>query len=124
VSVVAGVDFGTLSVRVSLFDKHERRLGCAIAHYPLNRSDRDHTFATLSHSAEMDALIVVTREGLTSCRLNETDLSALAAYKKLYSLHRSAYFSLGLEGAAAQPLGHLLPALRAIAQEQRPQQLL
>ena len=34
-SIVAGVDFGTLSVRVSLFDSERGRLGSGTADYPV-----------------------------------------------------------------------------------------
>ena len=34
-AVVAGVDFGTLSVRVSIFDSQRGRLGSGVAEYPL-----------------------------------------------------------------------------------------
>ncbi len=59
-----GVDFGTLSVGVSLFDKRERRQGSGIAEYPLNRSINDPNFATQSHAAQMDALESAMREAL------------------------------------------------------------
>ena len=35
-SIVAGVDFGTLSVRVSVFDSQKGRLGSGTAEYPLS----------------------------------------------------------------------------------------
>src|ERR1035441_10818490 len=41
VSVVAGVDFGTLSVRISIFDKERGKLGSATAEYPLHSSPSD-----------------------------------------------------------------------------------
>ena len=37
-SVVAGVDFGTLSVRVSIVDSNCGRIGSGVAEYPLHRS--------------------------------------------------------------------------------------
>jgi L-ribulokinase len=36
-SIVAGVDFGTLSVRASIFDSKRGRLGSGTAEYPLLR---------------------------------------------------------------------------------------
>ena len=39
--VVAGVDFGTLNVRVSLFDSEKGRLGSGAAEYPLRRKKDD-----------------------------------------------------------------------------------
>ncbi len=78
VSIVAGVDFGTLSVRVSLFDKREGRLASGNAEYPLNRSSLDRNFATQSHAAQMDALESATGQALQSCNLNGDEVKALA----------------------------------------------
>jgi L-ribulokinase len=36
-AIVAGADFGTLSVRVTLLDSEKGRLGTAMAEYPLHR---------------------------------------------------------------------------------------
>ena len=51
--VVAGVDFGTLSVRVSLFDNEKGRLGAGVAEYPLHRKREDPDYATQSHADHM-----------------------------------------------------------------------
>lgn len=59
-TVVAGVDFGTLSVRVSIFDSEKGRLGSGIAEYPLHRKRDDPDFATQSHSDHMSALVKAT----------------------------------------------------------------
>ena len=56
-SVVAGVDFGTLSVRISIFDKERGKLGSATEEYPLHRSTADPDFATQSHNDQMAALV-------------------------------------------------------------------
>ncbi len=64
-SIVAGVDFGTLSVRVSLFHHQQGRLGSAIAEYPLHRSPDDPDFATQSHADHLGALARATRAALT-----------------------------------------------------------
>ena len=47
-AVVAGVDFGTLSVRVSLVDSERGLLGSAAGEYPLHRKREDPEFATLA----------------------------------------------------------------------------
>jgi L-ribulokinase len=78
VSVVAGADFGTLSVRVSLFDTHKGRLGSGMAEYPLNRSMQDPNFATQSHVAQMDALVIATRKALEASKVQGDDVKALA----------------------------------------------
>lgn len=77
-SVVAGVDFGTLSVRVSLFDKQKGRLGSGISDYPLNRSTHDPNFATQSHSAQMGALESAMRKALAASNVSGEAIKALA----------------------------------------------
>ena len=52
-TVVAGVDFGTLSVRVSIFDSEKGRLGSGVAEYPLHRKSEDPDYATQSHADHM-----------------------------------------------------------------------
>ena len=52
--IVAGVDFGTLSVRVTLLDSKRGRLGTASAEYPLHRRREDPDFATQSHFDQME----------------------------------------------------------------------
>jgi L-ribulokinase len=45
-SIVAGVDFGTLSVRVCIVDTDQGRLGSGVSEYPLQRRREDPDFAT------------------------------------------------------------------------------
>ncbi len=52
-ATVAGVDFGTLSVRVTLLDSERGRLGTASSGYPLERRRDDPDFATQSHEEQM-----------------------------------------------------------------------
>ena len=63
-AVVAGVDFGTLSVRVTLVDSEKGPIGTASAGYPLHRRREDPNFATQSHDDQMAALAEATREVL------------------------------------------------------------
>ena len=49
-AIVAGVDFGTLSVRVTLVDSKKGPIGTASASYPLHRRRDDPNFATQSHA--------------------------------------------------------------------------
>jgi L-ribulokinase len=63
-AVVAGVDFGSLSVRVSLVDSERGLLASAVAEYPLHRKREDPEFATQSHADHMKALAAATREAL------------------------------------------------------------
>jgi L-ribulokinase len=78
VSIVAGVDFGTLSVRVSLFDKLRGRLASSIAEYPLNRSAQDRNLATQSHASQMEALEKAMHGALNAGNVNGSDVKALA----------------------------------------------
>ena len=55
-AIVAGVDFGTLSVRVTLVDSQKGPIGTASASYPLHRRREDPDFATQSHADQMAAL--------------------------------------------------------------------
>ncbi|MGH9685965.1 MAG: ribulokinase [Candidatus Acidiferrales bacterium] len=63
-AIVAGVDFGTLSVRVSLVDSERGLLGTAVAEYPLHRKREDPEYATQSHDDHMRALASATRQAL------------------------------------------------------------
>ncbi len=63
-AVVAGVDFGTLSVRVSIVDSERGLLASAIAEYPLHRKREDPEHATQSHEDHMRALAAATREAV------------------------------------------------------------
>jgi L-ribulokinase len=78
VSVVAGVDFGTLSVRISIFDKDRGKLGSATAEYPLKRSAADPDFATQSHDDQMAALVRATREAVRVSGVSGDAIAAIA----------------------------------------------
>ena len=65
-AIVAGVDFGTLSVRVSIVDSDRGLLASAIAEYPLHRKREDPDFATQSHEDHMRALAEATRAAVKS----------------------------------------------------------
>jgi L-ribulokinase len=77
-AVVAGVDFGTLSVRVSLLDSNHGRLATALADYPLHRSREDPDYATQSHDDHMSALIAATRAVLKQAKTNGSCIEAIA----------------------------------------------
>ena len=76
--IVAGVDFGTLSVRVTLLDSERGRLGTAAATYPLHRRRDDPDFATQSHWDQMAALAKATREVLLEAGVGSEQVVALA----------------------------------------------
>jgi L-ribulokinase len=78
VSVVAGVDFGTLSVRVSLFDSRQGRLGAGIADYPLLRKPEDPDHATQSHADHMRALAEAFQRALADANVSGSKVEAIA----------------------------------------------
>lgn len=77
-SVVAGVDFGTLSVRVSLFDSRKGRIGAGTAEYPLHRKKEDPDYATQSHRDHMEALVAATHTALHDAGIPGGAVEAMA----------------------------------------------
>jgi len=77
-SVVAGVDFGTLNVRVSIFDSTRGRLGAAQADYPLHRKKEDPDHATQSHADHMAALALATRRAIENAGIDGQAIEAIA----------------------------------------------
>src|SRR5512133_3976793 len=78
VAIVAGVDFGTLSVRVSIFDSRKGRLGSATADYPLIRKKDDPDHATQRHRDHMDALVAATRKAIQAAGVQGAQIEAIA----------------------------------------------
>ncbi len=76
--IVAGVDFGTLSVRVSIFDSVRGRLGHGIAEYPLHRKKDDPDHATQSHADHMRALVEATHRAVANAKIDGRDIEAIA----------------------------------------------
>src|SRR3954451_10043165 len=77
-SIVAGVDFGTLSVRVSIVDSARGRIGSGVAEYPLRRSKDDPDYATQSHADHMEALVSATRAALADAGVPGSAVEAIA----------------------------------------------
>ena len=80
-AIVAGVDFGTLSVRVTLFDSgrpEKGGLATASAVYPLHRKREDPDFATQSHQDQMDALVSAMRAVLAKAGISGEQVEAMA----------------------------------------------
>jgi L-ribulokinase len=77
-STVAGVDFGTLSVRVSIFDSEKGRLGAGTADYPLHRKKDDPDHATQSHADHMSALVLATQRALAASGVSGDSVEAIA----------------------------------------------
>src|ERR1035438_10063956 len=77
-AIVAGVDFGTLSVRVSLVDSEVGLLASALKEYPLHRKREDPEYATQSHEDHMCALAPATREAVSKAGINGDQIEAIA----------------------------------------------
>jgi L-ribulokinase len=77
-AIVAGVDFGTLSVRVSLVDSERGLLESAVAEYPLHRKREDPEYATQSHADHLRALAAATREALNKAGISGDKVEAIA----------------------------------------------
>jgi len=78
VSIVAGVDFGTLSVRISIFDKVRGKLGSAVAEYPLHSSPTDPLLKTQSHDDQMSALARAMREAVRVSGIDGREIKSIA----------------------------------------------
>jgi L-ribulokinase len=76
--IVAGVDFGTLSVRVSIFDSTAGRLGSGAADYPLFRKPDDPDHATQRHSDHMTALAQATHIAIADAKIDGHAIDAIA----------------------------------------------
>ena len=77
-AIVAGVDFGTLSVRVSIVDSQRGLLASAVSEYPLHRKREDPDFATQSHDDHMRALAAATRQAVKEAGIPGEQLEAIA----------------------------------------------
>ena len=77
-AIVAGVDFGTISVRVTIVDTKAGRLGSGTAEYPLHRKREDPDYATQSHGDHMRALAEATRSAIASAKISGSQIEALA----------------------------------------------
>ncbi len=77
-AVVAGVDYGTLSVRVSIVDSERGRLGSGTAEIPLHRKREDPDHATQSHADHMRALAEAMGKALASANVKGEAVEAIA----------------------------------------------
>ncbi len=77
-AIVAGVDFGTLSVRASIFDDKRGRLGSATAEYPLLRKHEDPDHATQRHEDHMSALATALPQALEEAGVSGDSVEAVA----------------------------------------------
>src|SRR6185436_304564 len=77
-AVVAGVDFGTLSVRVSIVDSAGGRIGSGVAEYELRRIPSDPDHATQGHADHMAALVTATGKALADAGVPGSAVEAIA----------------------------------------------
>ena len=77
-TIVAGVDFGTASVRVSIIDSERGRLGFGTAPYPVLRNRDDANFATQRHADHCTALEAAFQTALSHAGIKGRLIEALA----------------------------------------------
>ncbi|MBN1351633.1 ribulokinase [candidate division KSB1 bacterium] len=77
-AIVAGVDFGTQSVRVSIVDSKKGRLGSAVAEYDVIRTASDPDHATQRPGDQMAALVTAVKSAIQHSRTVGTQIEALA----------------------------------------------
>ena len=77
-AIVVGVDFGTLSVRVSVVDSERGVLSSAVVEYPLHRRREDPEYATQSHEDHMRALAAAMREAVNTSGISSNQVEAMA----------------------------------------------
>jgi L-ribulokinase len=77
-AVVAGVDFGTLNVRVSIVDSERGMLASAVSEYPLHRKREDPEYATQSHDDHMRALTAAMCEAIKQAGIDGKQIEAIA----------------------------------------------
>ena len=76
-ALVAGVDFGTLSVRVSIVSERGL-LATALREYPLLGKREDPEYAIQSHDDRMRALASAAREAVENAHIPGDQVQALA----------------------------------------------
>jgi L-ribulokinase len=77
-AIVAGVDFGTESVRVSILDSERGRLGFGTGAYPVLRRPDDADFAAQRHADHCRALEMAFAAALASAGIGGDQVKALA----------------------------------------------
>lgn len=77
-TIVAGVDFGTLSVRVSILHSDRGHLSTEVVEFPLHRKREDPDFATQAHADHMCALAEATRKATQAAGIDGELVQAIA----------------------------------------------
>lgn len=96
-SIVAGVDFGTQSVRVSIFDSSKGRIGSAQADYAVERRSNDPDHATQRPEDHLTALMAAMPRALEAAGVAGSAMEALAI--------DTTGSTVVAVGAGLQPLG-------------------
>ena len=76
--IVAGIDFGTLSVRVSILHNEKGRLGSASSAYPLIRKKNDPDHASQRHEDHLAALVIAMKEAIAGAGIKGDEIVSLA----------------------------------------------
>jgi L-ribulokinase len=76
-TIVAGVDFGTQSVRVSIFDSQRGRLGSGVATYPVLRRPDDPDYAAQRHADHLRALVSASNQAVAAAKIDGYEIEAL-----------------------------------------------
>lgn len=77
-TIVAGIDFGTQSVRFSLFDSDRGRLASGIGTYPVLRRHEDLHYAAQRHADHLSALESAAALALATAGIDSRQVAALA----------------------------------------------
>src|SRR5262245_42028029 len=77
-TIVAGVDFGTLSVRVSIVDSEHGPIGSGTGEFPLLRKKEDPDFATQKHADHMNGLVQAMGRALAAAGIKGEQVAAIA----------------------------------------------
>jgi L-ribulokinase len=76
-TIVAGVDFGTQSVRFSIFDRERGRLGSGVANYPVLRRADDPDYAAQRHADHLQAMITAAQQAIAAANIDGRLIEAL-----------------------------------------------
>jgi L-ribulokinase len=77
-AIVAGIDFGTQSVRVSLVDSQRGRLASVAAPYPVLRLEHDPDAAMQRHEDHVAGLIAAMKAAIAAAKVDGAMIEALA----------------------------------------------
>ena len=76
-AIVAGVDFGTQSVRFSIFDSERGRLGSGVSAYPLLKRADDPDYAAQRHADHLQALVSAAHQAIAVATIDGRRIEAL-----------------------------------------------